>query len=110
VAEETVSTAGAAAGAAAMAQLEPVYLNKALQRMLEVKNAEDYTYTMDKQLARNPMLAMLFANCARQLLAGKVCCVKQYMPMFSSATSVAPSAQAVFIHLQVSRSTVEQET
>jgi hypothetical protein len=69
--------------------------------MLEVRNAEDYTYTMDKQLARNPMLAMLFANCARQLLAGKACCVKQYMPMFSSATSVAPSAQAVFIHLQV---------
>jgi hypothetical protein len=84
-----------------MAQLEPVYLNKALQRMLEVRDAEEYTFTMDKQLARNPMLAMLFANCARQLLAGKACCVKQYMPMFSSATSVAPSAQAVFIHLQV---------
>jgi hypothetical protein len=36
--------------------------------------------------------------------------VKQYMPIFSSATSVAPSAHAVFIHLQVSCSAVEQGT
>ncbi|WIA42297.1 hypothetical protein OEZ86_008311 [Tetradesmus obliquus] len=105
--EEPSSSAGAAA--IPTAQLEPVYLNKALQRMLEVRDAEDYTFTMDKQLARNPMLAMLFANCSRQLLAGKACCVKQYMPMFSSATSVAPSAQAVFIHLQIHTCMFQQQ-
>uniref|UniRef100_A0A383WI74 Guanylate cyclase domain-containing protein n=1 Tax=Tetradesmus obliquus TaxID=3088 RepID=A0A383WI74_TETOB len=105
--EEPSSSAGAAA--VPTAQLEPVYLNKALQRMLEVRDAGDYTFTMDKQLARNPMLAMLFANCSQQLLAGKACCVKQYMPMFSSATSVAPSAQAVFIHLQIHTCMFQQQ-
>lgn len=83
------------------AHMEPVFLNKALKQMLDARDFEEYTFTMDKQLSRNPMLAMLFENCVQRLLAGKDTSVRQYTPLFSSPTSVHPTAQATFINLQV---------
>lgn len=88
-------------GIATAAKLEPVYLNRTVQTMLDCRDHEEYTFTMDKQLTRNPMLAMLFENCVQRLLAGKVTTVRQYTPMFSSPNSVHPTAQAKFVNLQV---------
>lgn len=99
----TASTGQQQPAAAIEARLEPVFLNKALKQMLDARDFEEFTFTMDKQLCRNPMLAMLFENCVQRLLSGKDSSVRQYTPLFSSPTSVHPTAQATFINLQVGR-------
>jgi hypothetical protein len=45
-----------------------VYLNSPLQKMLDIHTTEEYTFIMEKQLMRNPMLVMLFENSVRYLL------------------------------------------
>jgi hypothetical protein len=48
-----------------LARLEPMYLNAPLQKMLDIRTQEEYTFIMEKQLMRNPMMVMLFENCVR---------------------------------------------
>ena len=48
-----------------LARLEPVYLNAPLQKMLDIHTTEEYTFIMEKQLMRNPMMVLLFENCVR---------------------------------------------
>ncbi|GBF95128.1 hypothetical protein Rsub_07712 [Raphidocelis subcapitata] len=88
-----------------LARLEPVYLNRALQSALDVRTLEEYTFTQEKQLLRNPMLVLLLENCVRRLLAGKATSVRQYLPYFSSpatrAAATPGAGVAQFMALQI---------
>ena len=106
---------GASAGAAAndandgddcgsAARLEPVFLNKALRALLDARTLEDYAFTMEKQLLRNPQLALLFENSVRRLLAGRPTRVRQHVPHFTSPATRAAARGAQgcsFLELEV---------
>jgi len=67
--ERRLSLSGAVAvdpvEAEQLARLEPVFLNRPLQSMLDVKTLEEYTFVMEKQMLRNPMLVLLLENSVR---------------------------------------------
>jgi hypothetical protein len=72
---------------AQLAQLEPVFLNDPLSKMLGIMRLDEYAQIMDRQLLRNPMMVMLFENSVRRLLAGKATSVRQYIPHVASDIS-----------------------
>jgi hypothetical protein len=92
-----------------LAQLEPVFLNDPLKRMLDIKRVDEYSYVMDRQLLRNPMMVMLFENSVRRLLAGKATSVRQYMPYFSSPTTQHPQADTTFLNLCITTCALREE-
>jgi hypothetical protein len=92
-----------------LAQLEPVFLNEPLKRMLDIQRVDEYSYVMDRQLLRNPMMVMLFENSVRRLLAGKATSVRQYMPYFSSPTTRHPQADTTFLNLCITTCALREE-
>jgi hypothetical protein len=87
-----VRRSGSEEPGAQLAQLEPVFLNDPLNKMLGIKRLDEYAQIMDRQLLRNPMMVMLFENSVRRLLAGKATSVRQYIPHFQSDSSSSSSS------------------
>eukprot|EP00775_Hariotina_reticulata_P010666 gene10666-10825_t len=85
-----------------MARLQPVYLNAAVEQMLEMNGYAEFSSYMDTQLHRNPMLVMMLESSVQRLMRGVATSVKQYMPTFQSTSSTDSAAQPPFISLQIS--------